>query len=99
MCSAAKVETLKMTRHSMSAYEELAEVVSKTGSTHSVCFSPLDRAFLLNAPISPSGLFYDAVRTVVDRFQEVTKQSAAFKQYLPCRSKAKSLPPVESRSH
>ncbi len=39
-----------------------------------------DRAFLLDAPISPSGLFGDAVNMVVDRFQEAKKQSAAFKQ-------------------
>lgn len=29
-----------------------------------------DRAFLLDAPISPSGLFGDSVNIVVDRFQE-----------------------------
>ncbi len=48
-----------------------------------------DRAFLLVAPISPSGLFGDAVNMVVDRFQEAKKQSAAFKQYLPRCSKSK----------
>jgi hypothetical protein len=52
-----------------------------------------DRAFLLDAPISPSGLFGDAVNTVVDRFQEARKQSAAFKQFLPRRSvSGKSAP-------
>ncbi len=34
-----------------------------------------DRVFLLDAPISPSGLFGDAVNTVVDRFQEAKKQA------------------------
>ncbi len=48
-----------------------------------------DRAFLLDAPISPSGLFGDTVNMVADRFQEAKKQSAAFKQYLPRRSKSK----------
>ncbi len=42
-----------------------------------------DRAFLLNALVSPSGLFGGAVNSVVDRFQEVKKQAAAFQQYLP----------------
>ncbi len=37
-----------------------------------------DRAFLLNAPVSPSGLFGGAVNSVVDRFQEAKKQAAAF---------------------
>ncbi len=41
-----------------------------------------DRAFLLNAPISPSGLFGGAVNSVVDRFLE-TKKQAAVQQYLP----------------
>ncbi len=49
-----------------------------------------DRAFLLDAPISPSGLFGDAINMAVDRFQEAKKQSAAFKQYLPRRSKSKA---------
>lgn len=38
-----------------------------------------DKAFLLDAPISPFGLFGDTVNTVVDNYQEVTHQSAAFK--------------------
>ncbi len=41
--------------------------------------------FLLNAPVSPSGLFGDAVNSVVDRFQEAKKQAATFQQYLPRR--------------
>lgn len=38
-----------------------------------------DKAFLLDTPISPSGLFGNAVNTVVDRHQEAKLQSAAFK--------------------
>lgn len=49
-----------------------------------------DRSFLLDAPLSASGLFGDAVNSVVDRFQESRKQSAAFQQYLPRKAKAKS---------
>lgn len=52
-----------------------------------------DRAFLLDAPILPSGLFGDSVNIVVDRFQEAKKQSAAFRQYLPRRSKPKKPAP------
>ncbi len=48
--------------------------------------SDKDRVFLLDAPILPSGLFGDAVNTVVDRFQEAKKQAAAFQRFLPRRS-------------
>ena len=44
-----------------------------------------DRAFLLDAPLSPSGLFGDAARTVVERLQETERQSA--------------IPSCQSRSH
>ncbi|XDV15099.1 hypothetical protein PO909_015239 [Leuciscus waleckii] len=49
-----------------------------------------DKSFLLDAPLSSSGLFGDAVASVVDRFQETKKQSSAFQQFLPRRSKPKS---------
>ncbi len=42
-----------------------------------------DRFFLLDAPLSPSGLFGGAVDTVVERFQEAKKQAAAFQRFLP----------------
>ncbi len=45
-----------------------------------------DRVFLLDAPLVPSGLFGDGVNTVVDRFQEAKKQTAAFQRFLPRRS-------------
>ncbi len=45
-----------------------------------------DRVFLLDAPLSPSGLFGDAVNTVVDRHQEAGRQAAAFQRFLPRRS-------------
>lgn len=47
-----------------------------------------DRFFLLDAPLSPSGFFGNAVNTVVDRFQEVKKQAAAFQRFLPRRSQS-----------
>ncbi|KAL0173153.1 hypothetical protein M9458_033464, partial [Cirrhinus mrigala] len=47
-----------------------------------------DRVFLLDAPLEPSGLFGDAVDSVVSRYQEARKQAAAFQRYLPCRSLA-----------
>ncbi len=39
-------------------------------------------SFLLDAPLSPSGLFGDAVDTVVDRHQEAGRQAAAFRRFL-----------------
>lgn len=41
-----------------------------------------DSSVLLNSLMSPSGLFCGTVRTVVGRFQEASKQAAAFKHYL-----------------
>ncbi len=46
-----------------------------------------DRVCLLGAPLSSSGLFGDAVNSVVDRFQEASKQAAAFQRFLPRRSR------------
>lgn len=43
-----------------------------------------DRVFLLDAPVSPSGLFVDSVNTVVSRYWEVKKHEEAFVQFLPC---------------
>ncbi len=45
-----------------------------------------DRVFLMDAPLAPSGLFGDAVDSVVDRYQEARKQAAAFQRFLPRRS-------------
>jgi len=42
--------------------------------------------FLTDAPISPFGLFGNAVNSVVKRFQESSKQVAAFKKLLPCHT-------------
>lgn len=47
-----------------------------------------DRVFLMDAPLAPSGLFGDAVDSVVDRYQEARKQAAAFQRFLPRRSLA-----------
>ncbi len=43
-----------------------------------------DRVFLLDALLAPSGLFGDAVNSVVDRYQDC-KQAAAFQRFLPRR--------------
>ncbi len=45
-----------------------------------------ERVFLMDAPLVPSGLFGDAVDSVVDRYQEARKQAAAFQRFLPRRS-------------
>ncbi len=37
----------------------------------------------MDAPLAPSGLFGDAVDSVVDRYQEARKQAAAFQRFLP----------------
>ncbi len=50
--------------------------------------SEKDRVFLLDAPISPSGLFGNAEDKVVDRFQEAKKQTAAFQLFFPRRSQS-----------
>lgn len=42
-----------------------------------------DKTFFLDALLSPAGLFVDAVTSVVERFQEVKKQAAAFQRYFP----------------
>ncbi|KAI2660086.1 UDP-sugar-dependent glycosyltransferase 52 [Labeo rohita] len=47
-----------------------------------------DRVFLLDAPLGSSGLFGDAVDSVVNRYQEARKQAAAFQKFLPRRSLA-----------
>ncbi|MGL4479963.1 MAG: hypothetical protein ACRCVK_17290 [Aeromonas veronii] len=59
-----------------------------------------DKAALMDAPLSPVGLFGDAVTTVVERFQETKKQSAAFQRFLPRRSKvpAETVKREQSRS-
>ncbi len=44
-----------------------------------------DKNFLMDAPISPFGLFGGAVNSVVKRFQESAKQAAAFQKLLPRR--------------
>ncbi|KAL0153385.1 hypothetical protein M9458_051304, partial [Cirrhinus mrigala] len=41
-----------------------------------------DRVFLLDAPLETSGLFGEAVDSVVSRYQEARKQAAAFQRYL-----------------
>ena len=42
-----------------------------------------DKFVLLDAPLSPSGLFGDAVKSVVDKFQEAARQQVAFSKVLP----------------
>ncbi|KAL0159107.1 hypothetical protein M9458_047183, partial [Cirrhinus mrigala] len=56
-----------------------------------------DRVFLLDAPLSPAGLFGDAVNAVVDRYQEARKQATPFQRFLPRRHPAHR--PSTSSSH
>jgi hypothetical protein len=56
-----------------------------------------DRAFLLDAPVSPSGLFGDAVNTVATRFREAKRYEEAFVRFLPRRAQASGLSATQSR--
>ncbi len=51
-----------------------------------------DKVFLMDAPISQSGLFGEAVSAVVKKFRSAKTQSAALKQFMPRRSKDYSTP-------
>ncbi len=42
-----------------------------------------DKNFLMDATISPSGLFGDAVNLVFERFQELPRKAAVFQKLLP----------------
>ncbi len=50
-----------------------------------------DRSFLLDAPVSPSGLFGDAVNSVATRFREAKRYEEAFVRFLPRRAQASGL--------
>lgn len=45
-------------------------------------------AFLIDAPLLPSGLFSGDINTVVKRFQEAKQQSATFKKLIPHHSRS-----------
>ncbi len=51
-----------------------------------------DKVFLMDAPISQSGLFGKEVSAVVDKFRSAKTQSAALKQFMPRRSRDYSTP-------
>ncbi len=50
------------------------------------------KVFLLDAPISQSGLFGEAVSSVVEKFSSAKTQSAALKQFMPRRTINHSTP-------
>ncbi len=54
-----------------------------------------DRKVLLNAPITSSGLFGDAVESIIERFAEAQKHAKAISHVMPRRS---FQPPSRSRS-
>ncbi len=51
-----------------------------------------EKVFLLDAPISQSGLFREAVSLVVGKFRSAKTQSAALKQFMPRRTRDHSTP-------
>ncbi len=58
-----------------------------------------EKTFLMDAPISQSGLFGEAVSAVVDKFRSAKTQSAALNQFMPRRARdfstqATCLPPT-----
>ncbi len=46
-----------------------------------------EKVFLMDAPISQSGLFGEAIGAVVDKFRSAKMQSAALKEFMPRRSR------------
>lgn len=56
-----------------------------------------ERSFLLDAPISPVGLFGSAVEMVGRKFREAKVKSEAFKRYIPHRRRRPSIPPAGDR--
>ncbi len=48
-----------------------------------------EKNFLLDAPVSPSELFCTSVETVIGKFREAKVRLAAFKTFMPRRSKSK----------
>ncbi|ROI73791.1 hypothetical protein DPX16_22902 [Anabarilius grahami] len=51
-----------------------------------------EKVFLLDTPISQSGLLGEAVNTVVDKFRAAKSQSAALRQFIPRRVRESSNP-------
>ncbi len=51
-----------------------------------------EKVFLMDSPISQSGLFVEAVSAVVDKFRSAKTQSAALKQFMPRRARDFSTP-------
>ncbi len=47
-----------------------------------------EKGFLLDAPVSPSQLFGASVEMVVEKFREARARSAAFKTFIPRRSRS-----------
>ncbi|KAJ7990663.1 hypothetical protein DPEC_G00302730 [Dallia pectoralis] len=64
-----------------------------------------EKAFLLDAPLSPDGLFGPAIGSVVERFQEERRQAATFQKFLPRRSRVEGAVgrgqprPAQSTAH
>ncbi len=54
--------------------------------------SEKEEVFLLDAPISQSGLFGEAVSSVVEKFRSAKTQSTALKQFMPWRTRDHSTP-------
>ncbi len=47
-----------------------------------------EKGFLLDAPVSPSELFGTSIETVVEKFKGAKARSAAFRSFIPRRSRS-----------
>ncbi|KAL0157268.1 hypothetical protein M9458_048514, partial [Cirrhinus mrigala] len=47
-----------------------------------------EKGFLLDAPVSPSELFGTSIETVIEKFREAKARSAAFKTFIPRRTRS-----------
>ncbi|KAL0170944.1 hypothetical protein M9458_035540, partial [Cirrhinus mrigala] len=57
----------------------------------------MDKIFLLDAPVSSSGLFANSVNSVVTRIREAKRHAEAFDQFLPHRAQASGLSATQPR--
>ncbi len=65
----------------------LCIIVYVTNKAHPSLICIVVVVFLLDAPISQSGLFGEAVSSVVEKFRSAKTQSAALKQFMPRRTR------------
>ncbi len=77
-------------------------MAGSVAAEHHLCLNLTEirekKVFLLDAPISQTGLFGEAVSSVVEKFRSAKSQSAALKQFMPRRMSDPSNTPSNSLS-